>query len=179
MQESKQQLLLLIVMVIMLLLRFFVMLIFFGDCVLNSSANLMSLLRLGWKVTKPPRVILSTETCNILTMTLVFRYGCARFLSLFKCIQSYLYYVKEDLHLQQSCPSLQERCISPELNAKSSTPQSSIPFPRASPNVMKPCIFSFVETSHFFVLTPFSLLWKPQKIFGKGKRAETSILPPR
>ena len=57
MQESKQQLLLLIVMVIMLLLRFFVMLIFFGDCVLNSSANLMSLLRLGWKVTKPLQVV--------------------------------------------------------------------------------------------------------------------------
>ena len=52
-------------------------------------------------------------------------------------------------------------------------------FPRASPNVMKPCIFSFVETSHFFVLTPFSLLWKPHNFFGKGKRAETSILPPR
>ena len=37
---------------------------FFGaDCVLNFSANLMSLLRLGWKVTKP----LQVKFCQLAT----------------------------------------------------------------------------------------------------------------
>ena len=46
-------------------------------------------------------------------------------------------------------------------------------FPRASPNVMQPCIFSFVETSHFLSELSFFLLWKPHIFFWQRKEKVT------
>ena len=161
-------------MVIMLLLWFFVVLIFLWWL---CSAFLISLLRLGWKVTKPPSYVLST--CNISTMTLVVRYGCAGF---FVSIQMF---IKLPLLCQgrftftTELPFFTREVHFSGIECKKfdSTEQHSIS--QGLPQKWCSPAFSLLSKSHFFVRTQFSLLWKPHNFSGKGERAETCILPPR
>ena len=152
----------------MLLLWFFVVLIFL--CWLCSKLFRKSyiILKTGLESHETSSgYVLST--CNISTMTLVVRYGCFRF-CLYSNVYKASFIMSRKIYIYNRAALLYKRgAFLRNWMQKVRLHRAAFHFPRASPKVMQPCIFSFVETSIFCPNSIFSFMETSQFFWQRRK----------